>query len=257
MQGCQNATRVILFDPVHHLSLVSSPSILLHALPIFRCALYSINCPFSSPIRDHAENQKRSHRNGAGRSNCSARRHQRVQEAHPLLNPTQLRQLLSQLQLRQEEAIKSPQEKGPARQSASPTRRLRQPSRRRKQTAAGIPRALLNPHACGRRLTRLQPSSVDSYLLLVRLANSDSPNINRLLCVPANLSFAKFRAALQIAFGWADSHLHSFSVTQIAGQEDVTPTLSLPKGRIKLTAKVPEPCLRPPQGAPPAGSAHG
>lgn len=38
--------------------------------------------------------------------------------------------------------------------------------------------------------------------------------------MPANLSFAKFHAALQIAFGWADSHLHSFSVTQIAGQED-------------------------------------
>jgi len=62
---------------------------------------------------------------------------------------------------------------------------------------------------------------MESYLLLVRLTNSDDPIITRLLSVPSNFTFAKFHQVLQTAFGWAGCHAHSFDVSKLLEGEEV------------------------------------
>ena len=42
------------------------------------------------------------------------------------------------------------------------------------------------------------------------------PNISRLLSVPPETTFDKLHEAIQIAFGWTNSHLHSFEVAEKA-----------------------------------------
>jgi len=44
---------------------------------------------------------------------------------------------------------------------------------------------------------------IDSYLLHVRLTDSQDPTISRLLVVPTHYTFAKLHEVLQVAFGWA------------------------------------------------------
>lgn len=51
-----------------------------------------------------------------------------------------------------------------------------------------------------------------NYLLLVHMTLSDDPMITRLLSLPPRLSFDMFHEVLQIAFGWANCHMHSFNV---------------------------------------------
>ncbi|KAF2666813.1 hypothetical protein BT63DRAFT_481285 [Microthyrium microscopicum] len=55
----------------------------------------------------------------------------------------------------------------------------------------------------------------ESYLLQVRLNRSNDPTITRLLVVPSNFTFEKLHEVLQVAFGWADCHAHSFDILQL------------------------------------------
>ncbi len=52
-----------------------------------------------------------------------------------------------------------------------------------------------------------------NYLVLVHMTLSSDPIISRLLSLPPQLTFDKFHEVLQIAFGWANCHMHSFHVT--------------------------------------------
>lgn len=67
----------------------------------------------------------------------------------------------------------------------------------------------------------LQDAAVESYLLLIHLVNSENPVITRLLSVPSNLNFVKFHHVLQVAFGWASCHAHSFSVSKLLEDGEV------------------------------------
>ncbi|KAI4212705.1 MAG: hypothetical protein LQ351_004596 [Letrouitia transgressa] len=51
-----------------------------------------------------------------------------------------------------------------------------------------------------------------NYLLMVALMNSSDPTISRALSVPPNINFNQLHMVLQIAFGWADCHMHTFNV---------------------------------------------
>ncbi|KAI4159892.1 MAG: hypothetical protein LQ342_006220 [Letrouitia transgressa] len=57
------------------------------------------------------------------------------------------------------------------------------------------------------------PANIElNYLLMITLMNSSDPMINRVLSVPPNINFAQLHMVLQIAFGWAECHMHTFSV---------------------------------------------
>ncbi|KAL8767605.1 MAG: hypothetical protein Q9209_005935 [Squamulea sp. 1 TL-2023] len=51
-----------------------------------------------------------------------------------------------------------------------------------------------------------------NYLLTVAMILSHDPMITRFLSVPPTLTFDKFHQVLQIAFGWANCHMHAFNV---------------------------------------------
>lgn len=51
-----------------------------------------------------------------------------------------------------------------------------------------------------------------TYLLKVELFDVENPRITRTLSCPANATFEELHTAIQIAFGWADCHLHQFEV---------------------------------------------
>lgn len=51
-----------------------------------------------------------------------------------------------------------------------------------------------------------------SYLLLIRLLDTDSPTITRILSVPSTLNFVQLHVVLQIAFGWQAAHAWKFTV---------------------------------------------
>lgn len=56
-------------------------------------------------------------------------------------------------------------------------------------------------------------SSTDpNYLVMVMMSLSTDPRITRFLSVPPSLTFADLHEVLQIAFGWTNSHIHTFSV---------------------------------------------
>ena len=57
-----------------------------------------------------------------------------------------------------------------------------------------------------------KPASEANYLLMVAMTLSSDPTITRMLSVPPNLTFEKLHQVLQIAFGWANSHMHTFTV---------------------------------------------
>jgi hypothetical protein len=63
---------------------------------------------------------------------------------------------------------------------------------------------------------------VESYLLQVRLTNSDDPVITRLLSVPSNFTFTKLHLVLQAAFGWAGCHAFSFTVSKLLEEGEVS-----------------------------------
>ena len=50
------------------------------------------------------------------------------------------------------------------------------------------------------------------YLLMINMTLSYDPMISRILSLPPSTSFAKLHAVLQIAFGWANCHMHTFTV---------------------------------------------
>jgi hypothetical protein len=68
---------------------------------------------------------------------------------------------------------------------------------------------------------------VESYLLYVRLTNSDDPVITRLLSIPSNFTFAKLHRVLQAAFGWAGCHAHSFDISKLLEEGEVSEHPSL------------------------------
>ncbi|KAL9023989.1 MAG: hypothetical protein Q9196_006837 [Gyalolechia fulgens] len=53
--------------------------------------------------------------------------------------------------------------------------------------------------------------SETNYLVLVSNTLTFDPTITRVLSLPPSLTFGKFHEALQIAFGWADCHMHQFT----------------------------------------------
>ena len=57
-------------------------------------------------------------------------------------------------------------------------------------------------------------SQAGNYLLLVQLAGTECPNIQRLISIPSDATFQKLHQALQISFGWATCHLHQFTVQE-------------------------------------------
>jgi hypothetical protein len=54
-----------------------------------------------------------------------------------------------------------------------------------------------------------------NYLVIVHMTLSSDPIITRLLSLPPHMTFDIFHEVLQIAFGWANCHMHSFHVTVI------------------------------------------
>lgn len=51
-----------------------------------------------------------------------------------------------------------------------------------------------------------------NYLILVSNVLTFDPTITRLLSLPPSLTFGKFHEVLQTAFGWANCHMHQFTV---------------------------------------------
>lgn len=52
-----------------------------------------------------------------------------------------------------------------------------------------------------------------NYLVQVAMVMSSDPTITRTLSLPPSLTFAKFHEVIQIAFGWANCHMHTFTVS--------------------------------------------
>ncbi len=76
-----------------------------------------------------------------------------------------------------------------------------------------------------------------NYLLLLHLSDTYEPGISRLLSIPPETTFDKLHEALQIAFGWSNSHMHQFS---LAEESEIDPMMVgktvlylLQKGRIR------------------------
>ncbi|KAF2434885.1 hypothetical protein EJ08DRAFT_675849 [Tothia fuscella] len=61
----------------------------------------------------------------------------------------------------------------------------------------------------------IQSGTIENYLFLVGLSGTTEPKISRLLSVPSYFNFTHFHQVLQIAFGWADMHMHKFEVTRL------------------------------------------
>ena len=52
-----------------------------------------------------------------------------------------------------------------------------------------------------------------NYLIQAYISSSSDPTVTRLLSVPPNLTFDRLHEVLQLAFGWTNSHLHRFVIT--------------------------------------------
>ena len=73
--------------------------------------------------------------------------------------------------------------------------------------------------------TNRDPSN---YLIQAYISSSSDPTVTRLLSVPPDLTFDKLHGVLQVAFGWTNSHLHRFEITDIRDDsESSAPLLSL------------------------------
>jgi hypothetical protein len=73
--------------------------------------------------------------------------------------------------------------------------------------------------ASNERARASDPDPEPNYLLLVYLSGTDSPTIQRILSVPGSFTFAKLHQVLQVAFGWANCHAHSFELKLSANRE--------------------------------------
>ncbi|KAI4170591.1 MAG: hypothetical protein LQ343_004823 [Gyalolechia ehrenbergii] len=62
--------------------------------------------------------------------------------------------------------------------------------------------------------------SESNYLVLVSNTLTFDPTITRLLSLPPSLTFGKFHQALQVAFGWANCHMHQFTVEVSSPRND-------------------------------------
>ncbi|KAI4270991.1 MAG: hypothetical protein LQ337_006324 [Flavoplaca oasis] len=60
-----------------------------------------------------------------------------------------------------------------------------------------------------------------NYLFTVAMTLSNDPMITRVLSVPPSLTFAKFHRVLQIAFGWAGCHMHTFNIEVPVGKRGI------------------------------------
>jgi Plasmid pRiA4b ORF-3-like protein len=56
------------------------------------------------------------------------------------------------------------------------------------------------------------PANLPNYLLQIDLLNVTNPSISRTLSVPASTTFHTLHCAIQVAFDWRDSHVHSFEI---------------------------------------------
>lgn len=73
-----------------------------------------------------------------------------------------------------------------------------------------------------------------NYLIMVAMILSSNPTITRFLSVPPSLTFADFHQVLQVAFGWSDSHMHSF-IVDVATRSDIGPCIGrLPFPKVVL-----------------------
>lgn len=87
-------------------------------------------------------------------------------------------------------------------------------------------------------------SQAGNYLLFVHLADTEYPNIQRLISLPPDATFHKLHQALQISFGWARCHMHQFTVREQHEKHHLT------MGRLLLTlmAKPEEALIDPEEG---------
>lgn len=56
-----------------------------------------------------------------------------------------------------------------------------------------------------------------SYLFHCAMTCSDDPMITRVLSIPSNFTFSRVHEVMQVAFGWAFSHLWTFEVLGLPG----------------------------------------
>lgn len=62
----------------------------------------------------------------------------------------------------------------------------------------------------------------EHYLICIFLHDIDNPIITRTLSIPKTKTFHKFHEAIQIAFGWASTHLYKFNVMELPRAELVS-----------------------------------
>ena len=67
-----------------------------------------------------------------------------------------------------------------------------------------------------------------NYLIQAYISSSRDPTVTRLLSVPPDLTFDRLHEVLQVAFGWTNSHLHRFKITD--SRDDSWRPLSLCPG---------------------------
>lgn len=60
--------------------------------------------------------------------------------------------------------------------------------------------------------------SANSYIIQVTLCGTFEPTITRLLSLPPHLTFDKLDQVLHTAFGWTNSHMHSFKISSVDDQ---------------------------------------
>ena len=59
----------------------------------------------------------------------------------------------------------------------------------------------------------LRNGDASNYLIQAYISSSSDPRVTRLLSVPPDLTFDRLHGVLQVAFGWTNSHLHRFEIT--------------------------------------------
>ena len=82
-----------------------------------------------------------------------------------------------------------------------------------------------------------------NYLVLVCLADTDDPNIQRLISIPTDATFHKLHQAIQISFGWARCHMHQFTVME---QHERQPLMG--RSLLTLMAEPDESLIDPEEG---------
>lgn len=81
----------------------------------------------------------------------------------------------------------------------------------RKAESAAKTNGASKPHAKGHP---------PNYLFHTCLVDSEDPMITRLLSVPSTFTLEEMHAVMQIAFGWANSHMWQFELHRLYSSED-------------------------------------